>query len=293
MNYPRLKDVELIIRMLNKRYNMDITIINKGQFEFVLEKPKIKFYGKEQYLELYEKAAVLMESFTKAHTLSDGNKRTAMAVAGLMIKMNGGELVSPLKSIRLSVDTAMDEHDLMPELIRLWFKVHTAMNTYQLCAMLCENNEEERIIKKLLMDKKYKELDGIMEAWLAFDNYPENKETGKELIKQWKEKHIVIDKKHSLKSNDAEGGDMWKSITGLAKQEPDLYGDHIKVPVEKISDLQYHNNSMKELVKAENRIKKDAKEFENTTDHEIIYQNCEILTSHRNYSEARIMFERL
>ena len=67
-----------------------------------------------------------METITKAHVLSDGNKRTAMLVAQLMIDTNGGRLVLPLKSVRLSVDTAMD--DAMPEIIRQWFKVHTAMN---------------------------------------------------------------------------------------------------------------------------------------------------------------------
>ena len=81
MYYPTIKDVEIIIEKLNKRYNMNVTVINRGQLEFALEKPKIELFDHEQYRELYQKSAVLMETLTKSHVLSDGNKRCAMMVA--------------------------------------------------------------------------------------------------------------------------------------------------------------------------------------------------------------------
>lgn len=37
MYYPTVQDVEFIIEKLNRRYNMNVTIINRGQLDFALE----------------------------------------------------------------------------------------------------------------------------------------------------------------------------------------------------------------------------------------------------------------
>ena len=55
--------------------------MNKGLLESSLEMPKLSLFGKEQYPELYQKAAILMETLTKNHCLSDGNKRCGMIAA--------------------------------------------------------------------------------------------------------------------------------------------------------------------------------------------------------------------
>ncbi len=69
---------------------MNVVIVKKGQLGFALEKPKMAACGHEQYPELHQKAAALMEAVTKIHPLSDGNKRMAMMLAELMINANGG-----------------------------------------------------------------------------------------------------------------------------------------------------------------------------------------------------------
>ena len=89
MYYPTMHHVETIIHNIGKTQNTKLVITNRGQLEFALEKPKMIIYGSEQYPELYQKAAILTETITKAHVLSDGNKRTAMLVAQLMINANG------------------------------------------------------------------------------------------------------------------------------------------------------------------------------------------------------------
>ena len=48
-------------------YGTDTAIMNRGQLELILDKPRMVLCGKEQYPELYQKAAVLMESICKAH----------------------------------------------------------------------------------------------------------------------------------------------------------------------------------------------------------------------------------
>ena len=61
MYYPSVEDVEYIVKIINKLYDMDATIINRGQLEFALEKPRMKIFGHDEYSELYQKTASLME----------------------------------------------------------------------------------------------------------------------------------------------------------------------------------------------------------------------------------------
>ena len=186
MHYPTPQDVERIVAEISKQDKTKITIINRGQLEFALEKPRMHVYGHEQYPELYQKAATVMEVLTKSHVLSDGNKRCAMRVAELMISYNGSLLVLPLKAIRLSVDTAMDEEDRMSEEIVQWFKVHTANNSDQLSVMLGEYVEELSRILTLLKSGKINDAEFLANKWLALDSYPERKEEWERLVETYK-----------------------------------------------------------------------------------------------------------
>lgn len=186
MYYPTVRDVEHIIKG-KEFYGTDTAIMNRGQLEFILDKPRMVLYGKEQYPELYQKAAALMESVCKAHVLGDGNKRAAMAIAQFMIKINGKYLVIPLKSVRLTVDTVMDERDQMAEEIQAWFKIHVADNSIQLRIMLEEIVEEDNVINKLVEQGMYSEAEKIVGKWLAFESYPEYKQQWYERVNAWKQ----------------------------------------------------------------------------------------------------------
>ena len=292
MYYPTLQDVKSIIKQLNKRYDMNVVIINEGQLQFALEKPKMVIFDHQQWPELYQKAAILMETVTKAHTLSDGNKRTAMLIAELMIKSNGAELVLPLKAIRLSVDTAMDDSDSLSDTIQQWFKVHTAMNVYQLCAMFYEHIEEETIIKKLLQANKSNKIKSLLSKWMAFDSYPEKEQEWDDLTKKWKQYEQDI-KKKSENSDDSRWFQMWDRIMNIARREPERYSDYFDVDVNTIDNLRYYDNSMDELLKAEHNIKEQALKYEKSTDAIIIHHNGVLLQKHGNYHEAINEFEKL
>lgn len=60
MYYPTTGDIEFILKRLNRMHRSGISVINRGQLEFALEKPRMTLFGAEQYPELYQKAAVLM-----------------------------------------------------------------------------------------------------------------------------------------------------------------------------------------------------------------------------------------
>lgn len=191
---------------------MSVVIINEGLLELALEKPSMQLYGIEQYPELYQKAAVLMESLTKLHVLSDGNKRCAMMTAEFMIEVNGGELILPLKSIRFAVDVAMDSDDNLSSYIKQWFKVHTSMNSVQLACMLGEHLREEAILKYFYDKGKNDEVEKILSDWMAFDTYPEHKEAWDEIRNRWEA--------HDKSGRDFNSAsDKWKSIATITRHD--------------------------------------------------------------------------
>ena len=136
-----------IIKHLGSTNDGGVAILNSGQMESALDEPRAVLFGHEQYPEIYQKVAILMEALTKAHCLSDGNKRFAMLAAEIMAHLNGATPVHPLKSIRFSVGTVMDAEDAMRDEIRLWFKTHLARDDTELAIMLERLGEEYAIYK--------------------------------------------------------------------------------------------------------------------------------------------------
>ena len=284
MRYPTINNVKAIIARLNKRYNMGIVIINKGQLEFALEKPKMKIYNNEQYRDLYQKSAVLMETLIKSHALSDGNKRCAMMVAEYMIKINGAELVLPLKAIRLSVDAARDDNDTMTDEIQQWFKVHVAENINQLSIMLREHVEEESIIESLLEQKKYQEADMLMDKWMVFDTYPEHKIAYKQLVDRWKKKKLD-------KNADPYKSHIWPIIQQI-NQDYTGYPFRNDI-ITKIEDLNIIGHTLGELKKYEKKIQHDEEILANASSLEDLYFAGFILNKFSRTEKARCMYDRI
>jgi len=296
---------------------MHVVIVNEGQLRFALEKPGMPVFGHMPYPELYQKAAILMETVTKAHTLSDGNKRTAMAVAQFMIEANGGHLVLPLKSIRLSVDTAMDGDDSMTETVQQWFKVHTAMNVHQLCAMLMEQAEEEGILRKLWDRGQYAELDRLISGWMAFDSYPERKKAWDGLRAQWETRRQSIDGRSSADSVrseptaalkipfglvrgkfpaeqlESEWEHIWESFINETDLKHGQYARYMDTPAEKTDDLITDTNSMEELLRLERIVQERSEINEQTDDRKLLHKNAILLEQYGRYDDAIDMHERL
>lgn len=60
-----------------------------GLLESAVARPGATFEGNELYSDVFHKAALLMESLIKNHPFIDGNKRTAIASAGIFLERNG------------------------------------------------------------------------------------------------------------------------------------------------------------------------------------------------------------
>jgi death-on-curing protein len=65
----------------------------------VVEAPKLKAFGAEQYPSLFEKAAVFLRNIIGDHPFIDGNKRTAVTVSGIFLHRNGKHLISSQKDL--------------------------------------------------------------------------------------------------------------------------------------------------------------------------------------------------
>lgn len=272
---------------------MDIVIVNEGQLKFALEKPKMSIYGHEQYSELYQKAAALMEAITKIHALSDGNKRTAMIVAELMIAANDGHLVLPLKAIRLSVDVAMDESDTMSDIIQQWFKNHIAMNNNQLCAMLGELIEEESLIRNMLNARRFEDAEDILSTWMAFDTYPTHKKTWKGITDQWKCSEEIVDSKSNLDDFSRQWQKTWKGFKNDAGHTYTPLYESIKSDVEKINDLTWRENSYEQLIKIVQYLEKTESKFANSKEPKIVHKKGMLLWYGKEYDAAIKEFKQL
>ena len=265
---------------------MNVTIINRGQLEFALEKPKMKIFGHEHHKELYQKSAALMEVLTKSHALSDGNKRCAMMVAEFMIRVNDAELVLPLKAIRLSVDTAMDEHDVLTEEIAQWFKVHIAKNSDQLSIMLEEHIEEESIINNLLSQERYGEASKLVDKWLAFDSYPEHRVKWQQLVRRWRKNKPTqnTDKIHEMT--------VWDMVGSISQYEI-RHPAHNDKTIANIEDLRVVGHMLEELERYEKTIQAHEKKLANMDNLQLLYHKGYVLEQFGRIDKSLSVYDKI
>lgn len=171
--------------------NTHVSILNEGLLGFALDKPSMSLRGMEIYPELHQKAAVLMETLCKSHTLTDGNKRASVMAAEYIANINNAILVIPLKTARLAVDCAMDADDEMTGEIVAWFKSHIARDELELAVMLEEMVEERDIVSALLDQRRYDEAEQIVDGWLAFGSHPESRQAWSKLVEKWRDRDHV------------------------------------------------------------------------------------------------------
>jgi death-on-curing protein len=67
----------------------------KGLLESALAQPAQTFGGRFLYRTIFDKAAVLLCSVIKNHSLVDGNKRTALTTMGVFLVVNGYSFEAP------------------------------------------------------------------------------------------------------------------------------------------------------------------------------------------------------
>lgn len=93
-----------------------------GLLQSAVSRPRATFQGKDLYIDVFHKAAAVMQSLAVNHPFIDGNKRTAITSAAVFLMQNGLTLETAqedLETFALSVTVGMPFHD-----IAAWFRKH-------------------------------------------------------------------------------------------------------------------------------------------------------------------------
>ena len=92
-----------------------------GLLESAVARPQATFDGLELYPALFLKAAALIDSLINNHPFVDGNKRTGIAAAALLLRLNGYRLTaSNLELEKFTLQVAM--YHLPLSQIAAWFE---------------------------------------------------------------------------------------------------------------------------------------------------------------------------
>ena len=102
-------------------------IRDEGRIKSVVNAPAQAAFGAEQYPTIFEKAAVYLRNIIADHPFVDGNKRTAVTVAGIFLMRNGYNLTAASKQLEdFAVEIATKKPDLKE--IANWLKQNSKEN---------------------------------------------------------------------------------------------------------------------------------------------------------------------
>jgi len=98
-------------------------IRDKGLLESALNKPYTDVFGIERYKNAFSKAASLAEAIALYHPFTDGNKRTAMAVADFYLYFNGIQIEFTNEEYETFILKVVNEKLQVKEIAK-WLKSH-------------------------------------------------------------------------------------------------------------------------------------------------------------------------
>lgn len=94
---------------------------NEGRLASLIVAPQQNIFGREQYPDIFQKAAVYLRNIIADHPFVDGNKRTAVICAGIFLGRNNQKLTATPKELE---DFAVYVATKKPEVaeIATWLK---------------------------------------------------------------------------------------------------------------------------------------------------------------------------
>lgn len=96
---------------------------DQGLLEAAVARPRAGFGAQEFYPGPFEKAAALFDSLIRSHPFLDGNKRTAIAAAGIFLLRNGHRLIASDEDLDAFTMRAADVAQPLDE-IEGWLRRH-------------------------------------------------------------------------------------------------------------------------------------------------------------------------
>ena len=94
MKYLGIRQALWIYRRVVEETGGTLGIRDEGLLQSALARPRASFGGQDLYPTLFEKAGALSESIARNHPFVDGNKRMALEMLRLMLKINGFQVLA-------------------------------------------------------------------------------------------------------------------------------------------------------------------------------------------------------
>jgi len=121
VKYLTVEQVLFIHDQAIKRFGGPFGVRELNLLESAVMRPRASFGGKDLYKGIFDKAGALLQSLLKNHPFVDGNKRTALSSAALMLWMNGYKLKNKGKK-EVEFAVRVDNEKLPVEEIAGWLK---------------------------------------------------------------------------------------------------------------------------------------------------------------------------
>lgn len=107
MRYLSVEEVLVLHDYQIERFGGSHGLLSLPLLESAIGRPTANFSGKDLYVDVYEKAAVLVYSLVKNHPFLDGNKRTGVHAALTFLVLNAIQLnLTSEQVINLGLDIA-------------------------------------------------------------------------------------------------------------------------------------------------------------------------------------------
>ncbi len=123
----RFLDIEEVLRLhfqVVEDFGGSHGVRDEGRLKSVVEAPKQEVLGKQQYVTVYEKAAVYLRNLIGDHPFIDGNKRTALTICSIFLSRNGINIIANPKELEnFTVKVSTDHLDISE--IASWLEAHS------------------------------------------------------------------------------------------------------------------------------------------------------------------------
>lgn len=125
MKYFDLEELLLLHFKIIEDFGGSHGVRDEGRLEAAIAGPKQEVFGDELYPTIYEKAAVYLRGVIADHLFVDGNKRTAITLAGIFLSRQGRAMTAKPKELEdFAVRVAVDHLDIA--VIAQWLEAHSA-----------------------------------------------------------------------------------------------------------------------------------------------------------------------
>lgn len=124
LQYLSLEEILRLHFQVIKGFGGSHGVRDEGRLKSVIDAPRQEAFGQEQYITIYDKAAVYLRNIIGDHLFSDGNKRTALVVCGIFLRRNGKNLVANPMGLENFIVKVATKHLSVAD-IALWLENHT------------------------------------------------------------------------------------------------------------------------------------------------------------------------